>query len=150
MGCLCASQPWKSKNAWLFLYLPLSPELLMCFGEGWGLCKHRCSFRECPKVLSVNRRHQKICTLSPTLGGRIECRLGAPWATTNTDPGAAQPIPEQCCGCKNVAGLQLKPCIAKAPGWAARPLPDTAFRTSFLFTPTIWNQHYSPSKCSDP
>lgn len=152
-GCLCTSQPWKSKNAWLFLCLPLSPEFLMYFGEGWGLCKHRCSFRECPEVLPINRRCQEDVHALSLSWGRAEKGPGAPGATTNTDPGAAQLTPEQCCGCKNVAALQLKPCVAKVPSWAAGLLPDTltAFKTtSFLFTLTAWNQHYSPSKGSDP
>lgn len=153
MGCLCTSQPWKSKDAWLFLCLPLSPEFLMYFGEDWGLCKHRCSFRECPKVLPVNRRGQDDVHALSLSWGRAEKGPGAPWATTNTAPEAAQLTPEQCCGCKDVVALQLKPWIAKAAGWAARPLPDTltTFRTtSFLFTPTVCNQHHSPSKCSLP
>lgn len=49
-------------------------------------------------------------------------------------PRACPTTPEQCCVCKNFAALQLKPCLPKAPGWAARPLPDAAFRTISFFS----------------
>lgn len=131
MGCVCTSQPWESKNAWLFLYLPLPPDFLMYFREGWGLCKHRCNFRECPEVLSINRRCQgDRCAWSlPLLGEDWE----GTWCMVNCHEHRPRGCPPHTRAAAAAATALLlsswNVALQKYHRWGTRPLPNT--RTAF-------------------
>lgn len=132
MGCLCSSQPWESKNSWLFLYLPLPPDFLMYFREGWGLCKHRCNFRECPEVLSINRRCQgdRRAWSLPLLGEDWE----GTWCVVNCHEHRPRGCPPHTRAAAAAAAVLLlsswNVALQKYHRWGTRPLPNThtAFR----------------------